>query len=89
MPPGGRNHALVSGDERWHHRCVARKKVSTTVYLTEEQDEFLKALSSKTNVPAAAYIREGVEFVMAKHRKVLSAQEELSLGITNEGVGGE
>jgi hypothetical protein len=33
---------------------VARKKLSTTVYLTVEQDQALKALSEKTKVPARA-----------------------------------
>lgn len=84
----------MPGSLRWHQRGVARKKVSTTVYLTEEQDEFLKALSAKTNVSAAEYVRQGVDFIMAKHRQVVSGQEELQLELvaplaeSNAGRGG-
>ncbi len=46
-----------------------RKKVSTTVYLTPEQNERLKALTAKTRVVTAEYIREGVELVLAKYEE--------------------
>ena len=58
---------------------VARKKLSTTVYLTAEQDAALKELSAKTKVPAAEYIRQGIDLILAKHREELSGQAELSL----------
>lgn len=46
-----------------------RKKVSTTVYLTPEQSERLKALTAKTRVVTAEYIREGIELVLAKYEQ--------------------
>lgn len=58
---------------------MARKKLSTTVYLTAEQDAALKELSAKTKVPAAEYIRQGIDLILAKHREELSDQTELSL----------
>jgi predicted DNA-binding protein len=45
---------------------MSRKKVSTTVYITREQDEALKRLSAHTKVPVAEYIRQGIEMVLAK-----------------------
>ena len=53
------------------------KKVSTTVYLTEEQLEALKALSERTRVPAAEYIREGVDLVLERHGEKLPGQLDL------------
>jgi hypothetical protein len=45
---------------------MSRKKISTTIYITPEQDEELKRLSSHTKVPVAEYIRLGIELVLAK-----------------------
>lgn len=53
---------------------MARKKISTTVYITPEQNERLKLLSQKTRVPMAEYIREGIELVLREHRKELPGQ---------------
>ena len=36
---------------------MARKKISTTIYITPEQNELLKLLNQKTKVPVAEYIR--------------------------------
>lgn len=49
------------------------------MYLTVEQDKALKELSEKTKVPAAEYIRQGVDFILEKHREQLSGQAELAL----------
>lgn len=80
LEPGGR------GFQEWRRRpaagitsAVARRKLSTTVYLTVEQDKALKELSEKTKVPAAEYIRQGVDLILAKHREELSGQTELTL----------
>ena len=43
---------------------MSRKKISTTVYITPEQDAALKQLNSKTKVPVAEYIRQGIELVL-------------------------
>lgn len=54
-----------------------RKKVSTTVYITQEQNNLLKLLNQKTKVPIAEYIREGINLVLEKHRQVLPGQLSL------------
>lgn len=51
-----------------------RKKVSTTVYITLEQNDFLKVLNQKTKVPIAEYIREGIDMVLEKHKHLLPGQ---------------
>ena len=45
-----------------------RKKISTTVYITEDQNEQLKALNAKTKVPIAEYIRQGIDLILEKHK---------------------
>lgn len=49
---------------------MARKRVSTTVYLEREQDQKLRELSDITSVPVAVYIRRGIDQVLEeeKHR---------------------
>ncbi len=42
-------------------------KVLRSLYLDIEQVEKLKKLSTKTRVPQAVYIREGIDFVLNKH----------------------
>jgi predicted DNA-binding protein len=41
-----------------------RKKFSTSVYITPEQNEMLKALHERTKVPVAEYIRQGIDLVL-------------------------
>ena len=45
---------------------MARKKISTTIYITPEQNELLKALNQRTKVPVAEYIRQGIDLVLEK-----------------------
>ena len=47
---------------------MARKKISTTIYITPEQNERLKLLHERTKVPVAVYIREGIDLVLERHR---------------------
>jgi predicted DNA-binding protein len=47
---------------------MARKKISTTIYITPEQNERLKALNQKTKVPVAEYIRQGIDLVLDKYK---------------------
>lgn len=54
--------------------ATVRKKVSTTVYITEEQNELLKELHDKTRVPVAEYIRQGIDLILEKNRAILSGQ---------------
>lgn len=56
---------------------VARKKISTTVYITPEQDARLKLLHERTKVPIAVYIREGIDLVLEKHKELLPGQVTL------------
>ncbi|WP_426751958.1 ribbon-helix-helix domain-containing protein [Myxococcus sp. Y35] len=53
---------------------MARKKVSTTIYITPEQNELLKALNQKTKVPVAEYIRQGIDLVLEKYKAQLPGQ---------------
>ncbi len=53
---------------------MARKKISTTVYITQEQSENLKMLHKKTKVPVAEYIREGIDLVLERHKDILPGQ---------------
>lgn len=61
---------------------MARKKISTTVYITAEQNEKLKLLHERTKVPVAVYIREGIDLVLDRHSGELPGQ--LSLDATRE-----
>ncbi len=53
---------------------MERKKISTTVYITREQDEMLKTLHSKTKVPVAEYIRQGIDLVLDKYKQEIPGQ---------------
>lgn len=55
-------------------RSVDRKKISTTVYITPDQNNLLKQLNQKTKVPIAEYIREGIDLVLEKHKQELPGQ---------------
>lgn len=54
---------------------MARKKISTTIYITPEQNELLKLLNSKTRVPVAEYIRQGIDLVLEKYKDELPGQQ--------------
>lgn len=56
---------------------MARKKISTTVYITSEQNERLKVLHERTKVPIAVFIREGIDLVLERHRDELPGQLSL------------
>jgi hypothetical protein len=58
---------------------VGRKKISTTVYITPEQDARLKLLHARTKVPVAEYIRQGIDLILEKHQDKLPGQAELLL----------
>ena len=53
---------------------MARKKISTTVYITPEQNDQLKLLHDRTKVPVAVYIREGIDLVLERHKDELPGQ---------------
>ncbi len=54
-----------------------RKKISTTVYITQDQNNLLKLLNQKTKVPIAEYIREGIDLVLERYRDHLPGQLSL------------
>ena len=56
---------------------MARNKLSTTVYITPEQNERLKLLHDKTKVPVAEYIRQGIDLVLDKYKDQLPGQVTL------------
>ena len=55
-------------------KLMARKKISTTIYITPEQNERLKQLNEKTKVPVAEYIRQGIDLVLEKYKAQLPGQ---------------
>ena len=66
---------------------MARKKVSTTIYLEQEQLDALQALSKETKVPMAEYIRQGVDHVLTTHARELAvatlhAAAEAAVGLS-------
>jgi len=68
---------------------MARKKISTTVYLTEQQVSSLKELHNRTRVPVAEYIRMGIDLILEKHASQLPGQTSLFEDVPAEvfGVG--
>ena len=57
---------------------VANKKITTTVYITEEQNLLLKELNRRTKVPVAEFIREGFDLVLEKNKSRLPGQMEFT-----------
>jgi hypothetical protein len=53
------------------------KKITTTIYITEDQQRMLKELNRRSKVPVAEYIREGIDLVLKKHEDLLPGQLEL------------
>ena len=67
----------VAPPDEWRRsgrKTMARKKVSTTIYIEPEQLEQLKLLNERTKVPMAEYIREGIDLVLSKHQDKLPGQ---------------
>ena len=53
---------------------MARRKISTTIYITPEQNERLKLLHERTKVPVAEYIRQGIDLILDHYRGDLPGQ---------------
>ena len=60
-----------------HSAPMSRKKISTTIYITPEQNDRLKLLHERTKVPIAVYIREGIDMVLKHYEHVLPGQMSL------------
>jgi len=56
---------------------LRRRKKSTTLYLEADQHERLKALSIRTRVPVAEYIREAVDLVLEGRTSLRRRNERL------------
>ncbi len=54
---------------------MGRKKITTTIYITEDQNEKLKALHQKTKVPVAEYIRQGIDMILEKHNAEIPGEQ--------------
>ena len=52
---------------------VTSRMTSTTVYLTEDQQERLGAVAGRLRVPKAVLIREGIDLALAARSGPLSA----------------
>ncbi len=59
---------------------MSRKKISTTIYVTPEQNDRLKLLHERTKVPVAVYIREGIDLVLRHYQHILPGQLPLDGG---------
>lgn len=56
------------------------KKIATTVYITEQQQELLRQLNERSKVPIAEFIRQGIDLVLQQYSDVLPGQLNLPLG---------
>ncbi len=63
---------------------MARKKISTTVYLTEDQVVALRELHERTKVPIAEFIRMGIDMILEKHSETLPGQVSLFDGVPSD-----
>ncbi len=54
-----------------------RRKITTTIYITPEQNEQLKALHERTRVPIAEYIRQGIDLLLKKNQAAIPRQLSL------------
>ena len=57
---------------------MSRNKISTTVYITQEQSDKLRLLHDRTKVPVAVYIREGIDLVLKRYEHQLPGQMSLT-----------
>jgi len=63
---------------------MSRKKISTTIYITPEQNELLHLLHARTKVPVAVYIREGIDLVLKRYEDALPGQRSLEVVPTKD-----
>ncbi len=52
-----------------------RKKISTTIYITQDQNEKLKLLHKYTRVPVAEYVRQGIDMVLQQYAHVIPGHQ--------------
>jgi predicted DNA-binding protein len=73
-------------DEQAEKSDMSRKKISTTIYVTPEQNDRLKLLHERTKVPVAVYIREGIDLVLKHYAHLLPGQLALDVVPANTGT---
>ncbi len=56
---------------------MASNKVVTTIYITRDQEEQLKALTARTKVAMAEYIRQGIDLILRKYEDEIPGQRSL------------
>ena len=66
---------------------MGSRKVSTTVYLTEEQVVALKELHARSKVPIAEYIRMGIDLILQKNSEQLPGQISLFDSFETDALG--
>lgn len=59
------------------------KKISTTIYITEKQQEQLKELNNKFKIPIAEFIRQGIDLILKKYKDQVSGQMQLPFDSEN------
>jgi len=64
---------------------MTRRKVATTIYITNEQDKHLKLLSQATGMPMAELIRQGIDYVLERYKDRLPTQLGLFSDVTGDG----
>ena len=69
------------------NRAMSRKKISTTIYITPEQNELLHLLHARTKVPVAVYIREGIDLVLKRYEDQLPGQRSLEVVTAKDSAG--
>ncbi len=60
---------------------MSRRKVTTTIYITADQDKQLKLLSQATGMPMAELIRQGIDHVLERYKDRLPTQLGLFPGL--------
>ena len=53
------------------------KKIATTIYITEMQQDQLKELNARLKVPISELIRQGINLIIKKYDENLSGQISL------------
>ena len=56
---------------------MSKKKIATTIYITERQQDQLKELNDRLKVPVSELIRQGIDLIVKKYDENLSGQISL------------
>ena len=53
---------------------MSKKKLATTIYITEKQQNSLKELNERLKIPISAMIRQGIDLILKNYEERLSGQ---------------